>query len=98
MIRELDMVTLTRDVQEPQLLKGSRGAVVHCYGDGQGFEVEFVQETGETIAVLTLERSDIQPEREMIQAQVLAILNVLPDELLAEVRDFAEFLQQRKVG
>ncbi len=92
------MVTLTRDVQEPQLLKGSRGAVVHCYGDGQGFEVEFVQETGETIAVLTLERSDIQPEREMIQAQVLAILNVLPDELLAEVRDFAEFLQQRKVG
>ena len=98
MIKELDMVMLTRDVQELQLPKGSKGAVVHCYSDGQGFEVEFVQETGETIAVLTLERSDIQPEREMIQAQVLAILNVLPEELLAEVRDFAEFLQQREAS
>jgi hypothetical protein len=98
MIKELDVVTLTRDVQEPQLSKGSKGAVVHCYGDGQGFEVEFVQETGEAIAVLTLERSDIQPEREMIQSQVLAILNVLPEELLAEVRDFAEFLQQREAS
>lgn len=98
MIKELDVVTLIREVKEPQLPKGSKGAVVHCYGDGQGFEVEFVQETGETIAVLTLERSDIQLEREMIQAQVLAILNGLPEELLSEVRDFAEFLQQRKVG
>jgi Domain of unknown function (DUF4926) len=98
MIKELDVVTLTHDVQEPHLPKGSKGAVVHCYGDGQGFEVEFVRESGETIAVLTLERSDIQLEREMIQSQVLSILNGLPDELLAEVRDFAEFLQQQRAS
>jgi Domain of unknown function (DUF4926)/Protein of unknown function (DUF2281) len=97
MIKELDVVTLTRDIK-PQLPKGSKGAVVHCYRDGEGFEVEFVQETGETIAVLTLERSDIQLERETIQAQVSQILSGLPEELLSEVRDFAEFLQQKKAG
>jgi hypothetical protein len=97
MIKELDVVTLTRDIQDPHLLKGSKGAVVHCYLDGKGFEVEFVSETGES-AVLTLERADIQPEREMLREQVLAILNVLPEDLLVEVRDFAEFLQQRKAG
>ena len=98
MIKELDVVTLTRDLQEQGLTKGSKGAVVHCYGDGQGFEVEFVSETGETIALLTLGRADIQPERETIREQVLAILNALPEDLMAEVRDFAEFLRQRKAG
>jgi Domain of unknown function (DUF4926)/Protein of unknown function (DUF2281) len=95
MIKELDVVTLTRDVSEPHLPKGSQGAVVHCYSDGLAFEVEFVRETGEAIAVLTLERADIQPDRDMIQSQVLAILKGLPEDLLAEVRDFAEFLQQK---
>jgi acid stress-induced BolA-like protein IbaG/YrbA len=49
MIEELDIVVLTRDVEQPPLLKGSKGAVVHCCGDGEGFEVEFVRETGETV-------------------------------------------------
>lgn len=93
MIKELDVVTLTHDLQEHGLTKGSKGAVVHCYGNEQGFEVEFVSEEGETIALLTLERADIQPERETIREQVLAILNALPEDLIAEVRNFAEFLQ-----
>lgn len=98
MIKELDVVTLTHDLDEHGLLKGTKGAVVHCYKDGQGFEIEFVNEAGETLALLTLERSDIEPERETIREQVMAILNGLPDDLVAEVRDFAEFLQQRKVS
>lgn len=101
MIKELDVVTLTREIHEHKLAKGSKGAVVHCYTDDQGFEVEFVSEAGETIALLTLERADIQLERETIQEQVLEILNHLPEDLMAEVRDFAEFLhqkQQRKAG
>ena len=44
MIKELDVVTLTHDLQEHGLTKGSKGAVVHCYGNKQGFEVEFVSE------------------------------------------------------
>ena len=90
------MITLTRDIQEHGLTKGSRGAVVHCYRDAQGFEVEFVDNMGETASVLTLEKSDIQLDREAIQSEVISLLNYLPEDLLAEVRDFAEFLQQKQ--
>ena len=42
MIRELDTVVLTHDVEELQLKNGDVGAVVHCYPGGSSFEVEFV--------------------------------------------------------
>lgn len=96
MIKELDIVTLTRNIEEYELPRGSRGAVVHCYNDGQGFEVEFADDMGTTSNVLTLERSDIQLERSDIQKQVIELLNYLPEDLLVEVRDFAEFLQQKQ--
>jgi hypothetical protein len=96
MIKEFDVVTLTHDIQEYGLAKGSRGAVVHCYSDGQGFEVEFMDDSGENANVLTLARSDIQLERAVIQAQVTELLRDLPEDLLAEVRDFTEFLQQKQ--
>jgi hypothetical protein len=95
MIKELDVITLTRDIQEHGLAKGRRGAVVHCYSDALGFEVEFVDDTGENSSVLTLEKSDIQLDRTTIQTQVIEILNYLPEDLLAEVRDFAEHLRQQ---
>ncbi|MEM9908616.1 MAG: DUF4926 domain-containing protein [Cyanobacteria bacterium P01_D01_bin.44] len=101
MIKELDIVTLTRNIEEYGLTRGRRGAVVHCYNNGQGFEVEFADDSDETSNVLTLERADIQLERTIIQAQVIELLNYLSEDLLAEVRDFAEFLQQKqskKVG
>ncbi|ASC71439.1 hypothetical protein XM38_023910 [Halomicronema hongdechloris C2206] len=96
MIRELDVVTLTHDIPDHGLSKNTQGAVVHCYADGQGFEVEFIDTIGESTAVLTLESSDIQLEQEIIRARVLEILSTLPADLVAEVRDFAEFLQQRQ--
>ncbi|ESA34444.1 hypothetical protein N836_16845 [Leptolyngbya sp. Heron Island J] len=96
MIKELDVVTLTRDIKAHGLAKGSCGAVVHCYSDGKGFEVEFTDELGESSNVLTLERADIQLERTIIEAQVIELLNYLPEDLLAEVRDFAEFLKQKQ--
>lgn len=34
--------------------------MVHCYKDGDAFEVEFVTGEGETIAVLTLNQEDIR--------------------------------------
>ncbi len=96
MIKELDIVILTRDLNEYHLPQGSRGAVVHCYGDGQGFEVEFPDEAiADSFQVLTLERSDIQLERSAVQAEVIALLDSLPEDLLAEVRDFAAFLQHK---
>lgn len=95
MLKELDVVTLTHDIQEHGLNRGSRGAIVHCYKDGQAFEVEFVSEMGDTLALLTLEKADIQLEREAIRGQVGKIIDTLPADLLVEVRDFAEFLQQK---
>lgn len=95
MITEPDVITLTRDLQEHGLSKGSRGAVVHCYSDTEGFEVEFVDKTDDKTNVLTLEKADIQLDRTTIQTQVIELLDYLPEDLLAEVRDFAEFLQQK---
>ncbi len=62
MIQELDTIILTHDIQEKGLKIGDRGAVVHCYNDGQAFEVEFVNAEGQTIALLTLTHADIQVE------------------------------------
>lgn len=44
-IHELDTVVLTHDIQEHGLRQGDIGAVVHCYSNGDTYEVEFV--TGE---------------------------------------------------
>ena len=96
MIKELDVVTLTHDIQKHGLMRGSRGAVVHCYSDAQGFEVEFADDTGEHASVLTLEKTGIQLDRTTIQAQVVEILSYLPEDLLSEVRDFAESLHQKR--
>jgi hypothetical protein len=59
MFKELDVVTLTRDSSEHGLSKGSRGAIVHCYTDGQTFGVEFVAESGETLAKKERHRLEI---------------------------------------
>ena len=61
MIRELDAVVLTHDVEAHALKQGDIGVVVHCYGDGTAFEVEFVTAEGATVAVLTLAAADIRP-------------------------------------
>jgi len=92
MIKELDVINLTHDIQEHGLKKGSQGAIVHCYDDKQAFEVEFVSDAGETLALLTFGKADVQLEKEFIREEVLEIINILPAYLLLEVRDFAEFL------
>ena len=69
---------------------------MHCYNDEQAFEVEFVAESGETLALLTLEKADIQSAKDADQAEILEILANLPDNLVAEVKDFAEFLYQKQ--
>ncbi|MBT9310814.1 DUF4926 domain-containing protein [Leptothoe kymatousa] len=96
MIKELDIVTLTRDIKTYGLRKGSRGAVVQCYQDSDCYEVEFTTGMGKSSQVLTLSKLDIQLEREAIQARVVEMLNSLPEDVLAEVRDFAEFLTQKE--
>ncbi len=64
MIEDLDIVVLTRDLPEQGLARGDLGTVVHVYQDGRAYEVEFATLTGRTIAVVTLEPSDVRPLRE----------------------------------
>ena len=42
MIKELDLVVLTRDIEKHSLKSGDVGTVVHCYEDNIGYEIEFV--------------------------------------------------------
>ncbi len=75
MIRELDTVVLTHDIEEHDLKQGDVGAVVHCYSDGAAFEVEFVTAEGKTIALLTLTPTDIRPmnSREILHVRELTL-------------------------
>ena len=74
MIRELDSVVLVRDIPEHGLKAGDVGAVVHVYGEGEGYEVEFITGDGETVAVVTLGHGDIRPMRkgEILHVRMLA--------------------------
>ena len=60
MIRELDNVVLTIDLPEHRLRAGDVGTVVLSHGE-RGYEVEFVTLNGETLAVVSLERSQVRP-------------------------------------
>ena len=73
MVRVLDTVVLTRDIPDHGLKRGDVGAVVHCYADGEAWEVEFVTAEGVSVAVLTLGASDVRPmgSREILHARDL---------------------------
>lgn len=60
MFEELDKVILNRDIKEYNLKEGDRGTVVHVYGKSEGYEVEFFNAKGSTVAVLTLTSKDIR--------------------------------------
>jgi hypothetical protein len=52
-MKTLDVVALTEDIPSHQLRRGQVGTVVEAY-DPETFEVEFVDETGQTYALLPL--------------------------------------------
>jgi hypothetical protein len=56
---QLDTVVLNRDMPEHGLRAGDLGAVVEVYGE-HGLEVEFVQASGQTKALVTLKTDDIR--------------------------------------
>lgn len=74
MLSELDTVVLTRDLPEHGLKRGDVGTVVHRYGEGEGYEVEFVTGEGTTVDVLTLEAKVLRPMegREILHVRGLA--------------------------
>lgn len=60
MIKESDLVALLIDLPVADLIRGDVGTVAMIHGDQKGFEVEFVNASGKTIAVETLYQSQIK--------------------------------------
>ena len=60
-INEHDCVVLTADLPVDGLLAGDVGTVVHIHGEGIAYEVEFVTLTGRTVAVTTVQASQLRP-------------------------------------
>ncbi len=63
MLRELETVILSHDIEEYNLEAGDIGTIVHVYNNNTAYEVEFIAEDGTTTAVLTLTARDIRPIR-----------------------------------
>lgn len=57
--KTLDIVALTHSIEENNLKEGDIGTIVEVYGNSEAYEVEFVNENGETKALLTLNPTDI---------------------------------------
>lgn len=57
-LKVLDVVALTEDIPSHQLRRGQVGTVVEAY-DAESFEVEFVDETGHTYALLPLKAGQL---------------------------------------
>lgn len=74
MIEELASVVLTTNLPERGLQAGDIGTVVLVHQEGQGYTVEFMTLSGETVAVITVPAEQIRPIRanEIAHARELA--------------------------
>ena len=74
MIDEMDLVVLTRDLPRERLAAGDVGTVVLVHQQGAGYEVEFTTLSGDTVAVVTLDVSDVRPveAREIVHARAVS--------------------------
>jgi hypothetical protein len=70
MIKVLDTIVLSHNIDEYNLKENDIGTVVHCYRNNEAFEVEFVTGEGDTVAVLTLDSKDV---REIRQKEILHV-------------------------
>ncbi|HUG10393.1 MAG TPA: DUF4926 domain-containing protein [Opitutaceae bacterium] len=62
-IQELDAIALTVDLPLHGLKRGDVGTAVLMHDGGRAFEVEFVGYDGHTVALLTLESTQVRPLR-----------------------------------
>jgi hypothetical protein len=73
-IKEHQRIVLTTDLPAERLTVGDVGTVVHVYQGGSAFEVEFSTLTGETVAVVSLEKTQLRTvdNREVTHARRVA--------------------------
>jgi hypothetical protein len=73
MIKEHDRVVLKKRIPGQGLKTGDVGTVIHVYKKGEAFEVEFLTLHGATVAIATLEASQVRAvqRREITHARLL---------------------------
>jgi len=73
-IKEHECVVLTKNLPDEGLMAGDVGTVVHIHKAGEGYEVEFMTLTGETVAVVTLLADQVRPlnRRDLAHTRELA--------------------------
>jgi hypothetical protein len=54
-------VVLTKNLPQESLEAGDVGTVVYIYKDGTAYEIDFMTLAGRTVAVTTIEASDLRP-------------------------------------
>ncbi len=62
-LKELDQVALREDLPGRGLVAGDVGTVVFVHDGGEGYEVEFMDADGRTLAVETLRAHQVAPVR-----------------------------------
>ena len=74
MINEHDCVVLLQDIPEDGLTAGDVGTIVHIHGSREGYEVEFMTLTGDTIAVASVTSTMVRPvaSRDVVHVRELA--------------------------
>lgn len=61
MLKELDRIVLTVDIEEEGLKAGDAGTIVHMYPGGDAFIVEFLTLDGDTVALVDMLPSQARP-------------------------------------
>jgi hypothetical protein len=97
----LDIVELLVNLPEQKQFVGDRGTIVECYDDDH-FEIEFVNDSGETTALCPLSSQEFivvwkatNKQWLTIPDKVNALINNLSQEKQKEVLDFARFIYQK---
>jgi hypothetical protein len=97
-----DVVELLSGIPEEGLSAGMQGTIVECHASN-AYEVEFVNEMGETLALLTLTPEQFAVVWRArtrswlpIPEQIAAVVADLPAAAGYEVLDFARFLRARQ--
>ena len=97
----LDIVELLVNLPEYNLFIGDQGTIVECL-DKNHFEVEFINEAGETTALCPLSTQQFmvvwKAERKQwltTADKMVAIVDNLSEEKRQELLDFARFLYQQ---
>ena len=74
MLSEHDRVVLVTNLPQYRLVAGDIGTVVFVHRNRAGYEVEFVALDGETVAVVSLDATQVRPiaRREIAHARLVS--------------------------